>query len=194
MNKPPYPPYADRLPLGRRLSIAWGAFISTLLNPEYANRVMALNAPPASTPAPQASPPTPSPIPVPTQAPSHDAALQLLGLLQREARLIDFTQEDVRAYSDADIGAAARVVHAGCRKVLDEHFSISPLRTEPEGSRVQLEAGFDARAIRLTGNVVGSAPYKGNLNHRGWRATDVRMPQLSAGHDVQVLAQAEVEL
>jgi hypothetical protein len=179
MNKPPYPPYADRLPLGRRLSIAWGAFISTLRNPDYANRVMALNAPPASAPAPQASTPTPSPIPAPAQTPSHDAALQLLGLLQREARLIDFTQEDVRAYSDADIGAAARVVHAGCRKVLDEHFSISPLRTE---------------AVRLTGNVVGSAPFQGSLTHRGWRATDVRLPQLSAGHDAHVLAQAEVEL
>jgi hypothetical protein len=194
MNKPPYPPYADRLPLGRRLSIAWGAFISTLRNPDYANRVMALNAPPASAPAPQASTPTPSPIPAPAQTPSHDAALQLLGLLQREARLIDFTQEDVRAYSDADIGAAARVVHAGCRKVLDEHFSISPLRTEAEGSRIRLEAGFDARAVRLTGNVVGSAPFQGSLTHRGWRATDVRLPQLSAGHDAHVLAQAEVEL
>jgi hypothetical protein len=194
MNKPPYPPYSDPLPLGRRLSIAWGAFIATLNNPDYAKRVLALNAPPAANPAPVATAPEPAPAPTPAPTPSHDAALQLLGLLQREARLIDFTQEDVRAYSDADIGAAARVVHAGCRKVLDEHFSISPLRTEPEGSRIRLEAGFDARAVRLTGNVVGSAPYQGSLNHRGWRATDVRLPQLSAGHDATVLAQSEVEL
>ncbi len=190
VNKPPYPPYSDPLPLGQRLSIAWGAFIGALRNPDYAKQLLALNAPPAATPAPVAS----AHPPAPTQPPSHDAALQLLGLLQREARLIDFTQEDVRAYSDADIGAAARVVHAGCRKVLDEHFSISPLRTEAEGSRIRLEAGFDARAVRLTGNVVGSAPYQGSLSHRGWRATDVRLPQLSAGHDATVLAQAEVEL
>lgn len=205
MKKPPYPPYSDpstALTLLRRLPIAWGAFVAALRSPDFASRVLALNTPaePAPVAALQASAPAPAPAPPPVPAqtpaptPSTDAALQLLGLLQREARLIDFTQEDIRAYSDADIGAAARVVHAGCRKVLDEHFSIAPLRTENEGSRIRLEAGFDARAVRLTGNVVGSAPFQGSLNHRGWRATDVRLPQLSNGHDVHVLAQAEVEL
>jgi hypothetical protein len=193
MNKPPYPPYSDpstTLTLWRRLPIAWGAFVAALRSPDFAARVLTLNGPTEPTPggAQMAS------ASAPVQAPSTDAALQLIGLLQREARLIDFTQEDIRAYSDADIGAAARVVHAGCRKVLGEHFSITPLRTEAEGSRIRLEAGFDARAVRLTGNVVGSAPYQGSLTHRGWRATDVRLPQLSAGHDVHVLAQAEVEL
>lgn len=197
MTKPPYPPYSDpstALTLLRRLPIAWGAFVAALRSPDFASRVLALNTPaqPAPVAALQAS--APAPVQAPTPTPCADAALQLLGLLQREARLIDFTQEDIRAYSDADIGAAARVVHAGCRKVLDEHFSITPLRGEAEGSRIRLEAGFDARAVRLTGNVVGSAPFQGSLNHRGWRATDVRMPQLSAGHDVHVLAQAEVEL
>ncbi len=199
MTKPPYPPYADpstTLTLLRRLPIAWGAFVAALRNPDFAKRVLALNAPvePVPAAARPVSAPTPPPVQAPAPTPSFDAALQLLGLLQREARLIDFTQEDIRAYADADIGAAARVVHAGCRKVLDEHFSISPLRTEAEGSRIRLEAGFDARAVRLTGNVVGSAPFQGSLNHRGWRATDVRLPQLTAGHDVFVLAQAEVEL
>ena len=123
-----------------------------------------------------------------------DAALQLLALLQRDARLIDFTEEDITAYGDADIGAAARIVHEGCRKVLREHFTIAPVRSEAEGSRVSLDAGFDAAAIRLTGNVVGSAPFKGSISHRGWRATDVRLPKLGAGHDAAVLAQAEVEL
>jgi len=123
-----------------------------------------------------------------------DAALQLLGLLQKEARLIDFTQENLSNYSDADIGGAARVVHEGCAKVLREHFTITPVRPEPEGSRIALPDGFDASAIRLTGNVVGQAPFKGSLNHRGWRATETRLPKLTASHDVTVLAQAEVEL
>ncbi|MDB5919679.1 MAG: hypothetical protein JWR40_3913, partial [Massilia sp.] len=57
-----------------------------------------------------------------------------------------------------------------------------------------LDAGFDAGAVRLTGNVVGSAPFKGSISHRGWRATEVRLPKLAIGHDVTVLAQAEVEL
>lgn len=187
----------------RRLLIAWSAFITALFNPAFAAQVVALKSGALPSPAPTAVvPPAPAPAPVsaptPTPSPmkelSNDAALLLLGLLQREARLIDFTQEDVRAYSDADVGAAARVVHEGCCKVLREHFTIAPLRTEAEGSRIRLEEGFDARAIRLTGNVVGKAPFQGSLSHRGWRATDVRLPQLSAAHDATVLAQAEVEL
>jgi Domain of unknown function (DUF2760) len=140
-----------------------------------------------------------SPTPVtatvtPLKEANSDAALQLLALLQREARLIDFTQENLGSYSDADIGGAARVVHEGCCKVLREHFTITPLRQEPEGSRVTLNEGFDARAIRLTGHVVGVAPFQGTLGHRGWRATEVRLPQLAERHDATVLAQAEVEL
>lgn len=122
------------------------------------------------------------------------AALQLLGLLQREARFVDFVQEDVAAYSDAEIGAAARVVHAGCRKVLAEHVTLAPVRPEAEGSRITLEAGFDAAAVRLTGNVVGQPPFTGTLGHRGWRASALRLPQLTDAKAAAVLAQAEVEL
>jgi hypothetical protein len=143
--------------------------------------------------------PPPAPVPAPAPAPvvhaaSPDSALQLLALLQREARFVDFVQEDVAAYADADIGAAARLVHTGCAKVLREHFTLAPARDEAEGSRVVLEAGFDASANRLTGNVVGSAPYRGTLRHRGWKATDVRLPRTTEGHDARILAAAEVEL
>ena len=122
------------------------------------------------------------------------AALQLLGLLQREARFVDFIQEDVAPYSDAEIGAAARVVHGGCRKLLAEHFTLAPVRAEAEGSRVTLAAGFDAAAVRLTGNVVGQAPFTGTLGHRGWRVDDVRLPQLTDHKAAAIVAQAEVEL
>ena len=182
-----------------RLALA----VSVLFQPALAARVRDLRdgvaePAPAPQPAPQpapAPPPTPAPAPAPQlrEAP-HEAALQLLGLLQRDARFIDFIEEDVKAYSDADIGAAARVVHEGCRKVLREHFSIQPLRSETEGSRVTLPEGFDAAAVRVTGNVVGKAPFTGTLSHRGWRATDTRLPKLAAGHDAAILAQAEVEL
>lgn len=122
------------------------------------------------------------------------AALQLLGLLQREARFVDFLQEDVAPYSDAEIGAAARVVHEGCRRLLAEHFTIAPVRAEAEGSRITLPAGFDAAAVRLTGNVVGQAPFTGTLAHRGWQVSAVRLPQLTDARAAAVLAQAEVEL
>ena len=128
------------------------------------------------------------------EVPNNAAALQLLGLMQREARFVDFIQEDVAPYTDAEIGAAARVVHEGCRKVLRDNFSIAPVRTEAEGTRITLPAGFDAAAVRLTGNVVGQAPFTGTLGHRGWQATEVKLPQLTDSKAAQVIAQAEVEL
>ena len=133
-------------------------------------------------------------VQVQVRVPTETAALQVLGLMQREARFVDFVQEEVAPYTDADIGAAARVVHEGCRKVLREHFTIAPVRAEAEGSRVTLQAGFDAAAVRLTGNVVGQAPFTGTLGHRGWHVTDTRLPQLTDDQAAAVLAQAEVEL
>jgi hypothetical protein len=175
----------------KRIPIAFGAFFSILSDPGYAARVLGLRLAPAPMPAPAAAP---TPVPVPPKEATPDAALQLLALLQRDARLIDFVQEDLSGYSDVDIGGPARLVHEGCAKVLREHFTLAPVRPEAEGSRITLNQGFDARAIRLTGNVVGQAPFQGALSHRGWRATEVKLPKLAEGHDATVLAQAEVEL
>jgi len=184
-----------------RLSLAFGTFFKTVGDAEFAARVRddqvgPVSAPPPApapvmTPAPAAAP---APIPVQLREATPDAALQLLTLLQREARLIDFAHENLAAYADADIGAAARVVHEGCARVLKDHFTIQPVRSEAEGARVTLEEGFDAASVRLTGNVVGKAPFKGMLSHRGWKATEVRLPQLAKEHDASVLAPAEVEL
>ncbi len=123
-----------------------------------------------------------------------DAALQLLTLLQQEARLVDFLNEDLGDYADADIGAAARVVHEGGQKVLKEYFTLAPVREEEEESRITLAEGFNATEVRLTGNVVGQAPFTGTLIHRGWKATQVKLPKLAEGHDAKVIAAAEVEL
>jgi hypothetical protein len=184
-----------------RISLAVGTFFSILGDGEFAARVQRLRSsqPVTASPAPSAAPaaaPVAAPQPAPValkQAPA-DAALQLLGLLQRDARFIDFVEEDVAAYSDAEIGAAARVVHGGCRTVLREHFTIRPVRDEAEGSRVTLPEGFDAAAVRVTGNVIGQAPFTGNLSHRGWRVEEVRLPRLAESHDARVVAPAEVEL
>ena len=185
----------------QRLGLAFGAFSAVLGDAAFAARFAKLRSG-ASAPAPAPVPtPPPAPVPAPVPAPAPvlktldtDAALQLLALLQREARLIDFTRESLAGYDDAQIGAAARLVHEGCAKVLREHFDIVPVRSEAEGSRVTLPAGFDAAAVRLTGNVSGSAPFTGSLAHRGWRAAQVKLPRLAEGHDARVLAPAEVEL
>lgn len=178
----------------RRIPLAFGAFFRTFSDVDYATRIDRLQRGAEQPPAPAKPPEEPPKAPPPLKEASPEAALQLLGLLQRDARLLDFAAENLTGFSDAEIGAAARVVHDGCRKVLNEHFTIQPVRQETEGSRVVLDEGFDAAAIRLTGNVVGKAPFQGSLTHRGWRATDIRLPKLTGGHDASVLAPAEVEL
>ncbi len=123
-----------------------------------------------------------------------EAALQLLMLLQQDARLIDFIHEDLTGFGDSDVGAASRVVHEGCKKVLQQVFNFEPIRSEEEESRVTLAQGFNASENRLTGNVTGEAPFTGTLIHKGWRVNEVSLPQLAKKHDVYVIAPAEVEL
>jgi hypothetical protein len=132
--------------------------------------------------------------PAPPPPPPTDAALQLLGLFQREGRFVDFLEQEIAAFSDGEIGAVARVVHEGCRKALHEHARLEPVRAEEEGASVTLEAGFSPAEVKLSGNVQGSAPYKGVLRHRGWRAEDLKLPVPVTGHDPAVIAPAEVEL
>lgn len=172
-----------------RLALALAIFRRILVDARFAGRVAELRAGGATT-----APDTPGPETPRLQAAEPNAGLQLLGLLQKEGRFIDFLEEDVGTYSDAEVGAAARVVHEGCKKTLEQHFVIEAMRTEAEGARVTLAEGFDASAVRLTGNVVGQAPFTGNLVHRGWRVTETRLPQVAAGHDLAILAPAEVEL
>ncbi|MEY3786055.1 MAG: hypothetical protein RLZ75_260 [Pseudomonadota bacterium] len=136
--------------------------------------------------------PTPEPVILKESTP--EAAVQFLGLLQKEARFIDFIKEDITNYSDADVGVAARVVHEGCNKALNEHFTLASIRSEQEGEKITLPQGFDASLVRLTGNIIGSAPFTGTLVHRGWQVTDIRMAKLTQGHNANILAAAEVEL
>jgi hypothetical protein len=183
-----------------RISIAFGAFFGCLGNSAFAGRVQRLReVPHAPETPPTPEPPKPAAAPVEPQPSalkevSPVAALQLLGLLQRDARFIDFVEEDIANYNDADIGAAARLVHDGCRTVLREHFTIQPVRREAEGSRLTLQEGFDASAVRLTGNVVGKAPFTGTISHRGWKVEEARLPKLAPSHDASIVAPAEVEL
>jgi hypothetical protein len=194
MNKPNQDRRNVRPSFFNRVSVAFNAFFRIVGNPDYAERIDKLPEGAEAPAKPSAAAAEPKPALRILKEASPDAALQLLGILQRDARLIDFAQEDLSAYTDADIGAAARVVHEGCRKVLREHFMIEPVLRETEGSQIAVSPGFDAAAIRLTGNVVGVAPFNGVVGHRGWRATDVHLPKVADGHNVHVLAPAEVEL
>ncbi|MBL8924587.1 MAG: DUF2760 domain-containing protein [Myxococcaceae bacterium] len=154
--------------------------------------------PAPATPAPVLPAPEPRPALPPPSALSaeqqHSAALFMLGLLQREGRLLDFLQEDISSFSDGDIGAAARVVHAGCKKVLAQYLGVAPVVKDGEGAQVTVPTGFDASRFRLTGNVSGQGPWTGSLKHHGWVATKVELPEVPSTVDVKVIAPAEVEL
>jgi len=144
-------------------------------------------APPVAetaTAAPAAPPPPPSP----------ELALRLLGFLQQEGRIVDFLQEDITAYGDAQVGAAVRAIHAGCRKALDERVELQRIFAAEEGTTVTVEPGFDPSAVRLSGNVTGTPPFRGTLQHAGWRATRVTLPPAPEGSDPNVVAPAEVEI
>jgi hypothetical protein len=130
--------------------------------------------------------------PAPERA--HASGLQLLAALQREGRLVDFLQQDVAGFSDEQVGAAARVVHGGCRKLLHQYLELEPAAKEPEGSSITVPKGFDPQRIRLTGNVAGEPPFRGTVRHHGWVAREIRLPASSESMDPRVLAPAEVEI
>ena len=197
---------SEQLPFPTRLWFAWVCLIRVLFDGSFAARVFAqrtrsalpestVNAAHGATRRAEAAAGEPSETPHggagPAAAPQ---ALQLLALLQREGRLIDFLEQDVTAFSDADVGAAARVVHEGCRKILHRVTSVEPVRAEHEGDNVVLGKDFAPSEVVLVGNVQGAPPYRGTLRHRGWRAAGLSLPEVVGGHDPHVLAPAEVEL
>jgi hypothetical protein len=120
-------------------------------------------------------------------------AVQLLALLQRDARLVDFLREDIRPYPDAQVGAAVRTLHENCQKVLDRYLTLEPVMNATEGSTVTVPAGFSPHNIKLVGNVTGKPPLKGILQHRGWRITKLDLPAVSDTEDL-IVAPAEVEI
>jgi hypothetical protein len=152
-----------------------------------------------SAPAPvAASVPRPAPVPVPPPAPAaHQAEGEIaafLALLQEKGRLVDFLMEDLTTYDDARVGAAARVIHQGCKEVLAEHFRITPVSVAEEGSQVTVPAGYAADEYRLVGKISGNPPFSGKLIHKGWRTDYVKLPRIAKSTGVPAIAPAEVEL
>ncbi len=120
--------------------------------------------------------------------------VQVLGLLQREGRLVDFLQEDIEPYEDAQIGAAVREVHRGCRTVLKDALGLAPVLDAREGAEVEVDEDFDPVSIKLVGNVHGEPPFRGVLRHCGWRIEEIRLPSRTGAVNSNVVAPAEVEV
>jgi hypothetical protein len=128
-----------------------------------------------------------------------DGALQLLGILQRDARLLDFLLEDIGGYSDEQVGAAARNVHSGGQEALKKHIRFAPVIDGVEGTFVKAESagqlGKDPAAIRFVGNLPAKGkPAGGTLRHRGWRADSIALPAPNPKQNLTILAAAELEV
>ena len=132
--------------------------------------------------------------PGPAEVQFDEKAVQVLSLLQKKGRLIDFLQEDITGYEDSQIGAAVRNIHKGCKEAVEEYITIEPIMKEAEGGDITVEEGFDPSVIRLTGNVVGEPPFKGVLRHSGWRVSSSGLPPLPDNQDLSVIEPAEVEM
>ncbi len=194
-----------------RLFFAWVCYFKVLFDGALAARVERAmsgeadepKALPEKAPEPEEKPepkkPEPEKKPEPKKAdkpaaPPETSALELLALLQREGRLVDFLQQDITSASDEDVGVAARVVHEGCRKALSSHVQFAPIRSEEEEAKVTVPEGYAPSEVKLTGNVTGAPPFSGTLRHKGWRVTECKLPEPIAGRDPRVVAPAEVEL
>jgi hypothetical protein len=172
-----------------RISLAVRSFFSILFRGTfpadiavafgYSKTVPVKAAPPAAPPKPQTSP--------------ADGAVQILGILQREARLVDFLMEDISAYSDDQVGAAVRDVQSQSRQALERYMKLEPVIDGVEDTVVKT-AGLDADAFKLVGNLPASGTAaSGVLRHKGWRAARVDLPAPKPNQTVLVPAEIEVE-
>jgi hypothetical protein len=179
-----------------RLSQAFRVFFRVLGDDAFAQRVAAAEN--ASTPAPTATPQRGAQVSTPTAptpTPRRSEAITLLAVLQREGRLVDFLQEPIDAYPDAQVGSAVREIHRETRQALERIFGLVPAVTTVEGGTHRVPAGYDPARIRLTGQVAGAPPHQGTVVHPGWEATRCTLPEWTGGDDaVRIVAPAEVEI
>jgi Domain of unknown function (DUF2760) len=165
-----------------RISLAFRSFFSILFGGSLPSDIAqafgySKIAPVKAAPKPQSGP--------------ADGAVQMLSILQRDARLVDFLMEDISSYSDEQVGAAVRDVQEQSRQALGRYLRLSPVIDGVEGTFTKTEA-LEASSVKLIGNVPasGKAP-GGTLRHKGWKAEKIDLPGAPPGN---VLAPAEIEI
>ncbi|MFZ0503070.1 MAG: DUF2760 domain-containing protein [Chthoniobacterales bacterium] len=150
----------------------------------------------ATPPSIGAPAPVPATLPPPVTA-TNQAETEIVAffaLLQDKGRLVDFLMEDLTAFDDARVGAAARVVHQGCGEVLKEYFKITSVSEAEEGSQVVVPAGYAADQYRMIGKLAGNPPFTGKLVHKGWKTEYVKLPRSTKTDRLPAIAPAEVEI
>ena len=180
----------------QRIALAFRSFFSVLFHGDIPSDMAQKPVKPTAPQGPAAAEPSVSRL-TETERPASevfDRAVQMLALLQRDGRLVDFLAEDISVYPDVHLGAAVRTIHESCRQVLDRYVKLEPILNSEEDQPVTLQPGFDPAAIKLIGNVAGEPPVRGVLRHKGWRVKEVNLPPLPQSAGRMVVAPAEVEL
>jgi len=156
--------------------------------------VLTKEAPASAVEAPaEESPSAVPPAIVKNQAETEIVAF--LGAFQEKGRFVDFLMDDIAAYGDAQVGAAARVVHQGCQSVLKDHFKIVPVSEDKEGAMIEVPSGASKSDYRLSGRIEGEGPFAGKLVHKGWRTEMVKLPRIAADEErLPAIAAAQVEI
>jgi len=172
-----------------RIGLAFRSFFSLLFSgalPESVILELGLSRRESPTAAAPAAPP------VRTAAPA-DGALQLLGILQRDSRLVDFLMEDIASYSDDQVGAAVRELHDQCRDSLGRYILLQPVIDGVEGTFAKAPSP-DPNMVKFVGNVPAEPPAGGTLRHKGWKAAKIDLPALTPKQDAAIVAPAEIEV
>ncbi len=120
--------------------------------------------------------------------------LHTFSVLQREGRLLDFFDEDLGRYEDAQIGAAVRSIQEDCKRAVKKYIDPRPVVDSDEGQPITIPPGFDMDAITLVGHVAGDPPFEGIVKHQGWKAGKKEIPKLSDIQDPTIITPAEIQI
>ena len=164
-----------------RILLAFRAFFAILFGRPLPSEIKPAAPSPKPAAAPKPEPPSPA------------YALQLLSILQRDARLLDFLMEDIAPYEDDQVGAAVRSLHDQARDSLTRYLSLQPVIDGVEGAHTR-PAISDPAAVKFIGNVPAGKPEGGVLRHKGWRAAKVDLPAVNPKQDASIIAPAEIEI
>jgi hypothetical protein len=179
-----------------RVFLAFRCFFNILFRGQLSDRALTALGLSRRGVAPAASPKAAAAGPAATAAASvkaSDGALQILSILQRDSRLLDFLMEDLTTYSDDQVGAAVRELHDQCRDSVSRYITLQPVIDGVEGTFAQAPSK-DPGIVKFVGNVPAAPPSGGTLRHKGWRAAKVDLPALPARQDATILAPAEIEI
>lgn len=175
-----------------RIALAFRCFFNLLFQGALSPETLAalrLGPRAAAAAKPAAAPAAPAPPAVRAS----DGALQILAILQRDSRLLDFLMEDVSGYSDDQIGAAVRELHDQCRDSIKRYVTLEPVIDGVEGTFAKAPS-TDPGVVKFVGNVPAKPPSGGLLRHKGWRAAKIDLPAAPARQDLTIIAPAEIEI